>query len=413
GLTLKSIAVDGKPLAAEQYHYADDMLVVSGLPERCELHTVVTIDPSANTALEGLYMSTGMYCTQCAAEGFRRITFFPDRPDVLSRYIVTLWAEQAAYPLLLANGNLVAEGKEGTQHWAKWEDPYPKPSYLFAVVAGDLACLASSYTTAEGRDVALKIYAEERDLPKLEHAMASLKASMAWDEKVYGLSYDLDLYMVVAVSHFNLGTMENKGLNIFNTACVLAHQDTTTDQGFQRVEAVIGHEYFHNWSGNRVTCRDWFQLSLKEGFTVFREQRFCEDSNDAAVKRVEDVKLLKATQFPEDQGPLAHPVLPSSYRDIDNFYTATTYEKGAELVRMQWELLGEEAFLRGADLFFTRFDGQAVTVEDFIACMEEAGGRSLQQFKRWYTQAGTPHLTVTDSYAEGVYTLTVTQHTAP
>lgn len=413
GLALQSIAVDGVPLPADAYRYDGEMLTLTGLPEQAELHTVVAINPSANTVLEGLYMSNGMYCTQCEAEGFRRITFFPDRPDVLSRYTVTLWGEQETYPLLLANGNKIAEGVEGSQHWATWEDPFPKPSYLFAVVAGDLACLKSQYTTAEGRDVALKIYAEERDLPKLEHAMASLKAAMKWDEEVYGLSYDLDLYMVVAVSHFNLGAMENKGLNIFNTACVLAHPSTTTDQGFQRVEAVIGHEYFHNWSGNRVTCRDWFQLSLKEGFTVFREQRFCEDSNDAAVKRVEDVKLLKAMQFPEDQGPLAHPVLPTSYRDIDNFYTATTYEKGAELVRMQWELLGEKAFLRGAELFFTRFDGQAATVEDFLSCMEEASGQSLAQFKHWYTQAGTPQLTFTDSYVEGVYTLHVHQITAP
>ena len=413
GLDLQSIAVNGNAVPTTAYHYDGELLTLHDLPEQAELHTVVTINPSANTVLEGLYMSNGMYCTQCEAEGFRRITFFPDRPDVLSRYTVTLWGEKAAYPLLLANGNLVATGSEGSQHWATWEDPFPKPSYLFAVVAGDLACLTSHYTTAEGREVALKIYAEERDLPKLEHAMQSLKAAMAWDEKVYGLCYDLDLYMVVAVSHFNLGAMENKGLNIFNTACVLAHPSTTTDQGFQRVEAVIGHEYFHNWSGNRVTCRDWFQLSLKEGFTVFREQRFCEDSNDAAVKRVEDVKLLKAMQFPEDQGPLAHPVLPTSYRDIDNFYTATTYEKGAELVRMQWELLGEKTFLRGAALFFERFDGQAVTVAEFLACMEEASGRSLAQFKRWYTQAGTPQLTLTDTYVDGVYTLTAKQHTAP
>lgn len=413
GLTLKKIAIDGVPLAVSRYTYDGKVLALTGLPEACELFTVVEINPSANTALEGLYLSNGMFCTQCEAEGFRRITFFPDRPDVLSRYTVTLKASKAQYPQLLSNGNPVAQGEEGEQHWATWEDPFPKPSYLFAVVAGDLACLDSTYTTRDGREVRLEIYAEPRDLPKLEHAMNSLKAAMAWDEKVYGLSYDLDLYMVVAVSHFNLGAMENKGLNIFNTACVLAHPNTTTDQGFERVEAVIGHEYFHNWSGNRVTLRDWFQLSLKEGLTVFREQHFCEDQNDAAVKRVEDVKLLKAMQFPEDQGPLAHPVRPESYKDIDNFYTATTYEKGAELVRMQWQLLGEKAFLQGAHLFFTRFDGQAVTVEDFLACMEEASGRSLQQFKRWYTQAGTPRLTVTDSFANGTYTLTVKQHTPP
>ena len=413
GLSLKDIAIDGKPLSSANYTYDGKVLRLTELPETCELYTLVEINPSANTALEGLYLSNGMFCTQCEAEGFRRITFFPDRPDVLSRYTVTLKAPKSQYPQLLSNGNPVAQGEAGDIHWVTWEDPYPKPSYLFAVVAGDLACLDSTYTTREGREVRLEVYAEPRDLPKLEHAMNSLKAAMAWDEKVYGLSYDLDLYMVVAVSHFNLGAMENKGLNIFNTACVLAHPSTTTDQGFERVEAVIGHEYFHNWSGNRVTLRDWFQLSLKEGLTVFREQHFCEDQNDAAVKRVEDVKLLKAMQFPEDQGPLAHPVRPESYQDIDNFYTSTTYEKGAELVRMQWQLLGEAAFLKGAELFFTRFDGQAVTVEDFLACMEEASGRSLQQFKRWYTQAGTPRLTITDSYANGTYTLKAKQHTPP
>lgn len=413
GLELKHIAIDGQPLVAENYRYDGQQLRLKNLPDAFELYTHVQINPSINTALEGLYLSNGMFCTQCEAEGFRRITFFPDRPDVLSRYQVTLRAPKEKYPLLLSNGNLMAKGEEGDWHWVTWEDPFLKPSYLFAIVAGDLACLESTYTTSEGRQVRLEVYAEQRDLPKLEHAMNSLKASMAWDERVYGLSYDLDLYMVVAVSHFNLGAMENKGLNIFNTACVLAHPNTTTDQGFERVEAVIGHEYFHNWSGNRVTLRDWFQLSLKEGLTVFREQRFCEDQNDAAVKRVEDVKLLKATQFPEDQGPLAHPVRPSSYKDIDNFYTATTYEKGAELVRMQWQLLGEEAFLKGAGIFFTRFDGQAATVEDFLACMEEASGRSLVQFQRWYTQAGTPRLTITDSYQEGVYTLRVKQHTPP
>lgn len=413
GLELEYIAVDGKPLTAEQYHYDGKQLTLQALPEQCELHTRVVIHPKENTALEGLYLSKDMLCTQCEAEGFRRITFFPDRPDVLSRYTVTLKAPKAQYPQLLSNGNPIASGEEGEMHWVTWEDPFPKPSYLFAVVAGDLACLEDEYTTAEGRLVRLQIFAEEKDLPKLEYAMASLKAAMAWDEKVYGLSYDLDRYMVVAVSHFNLGAMENKGLNIFNTACVLAHPDTTTDQGFQRVEAVVGHEYFHNWSGNRVTLRDWFQLSLKEGLTVFREQRFCEDQNHAAVKRVEDVKLLKAMQFPEDQGPLAHPVRPESYKDIDNFYTATTYEKGAELVRMLWHLLGEETFLHGANAFFNQFDGQAVTVEDFLACLEQVSGRSLEQFKRWYTQAGTPRVTVRDSFENGLYTLAVTQHTPP
>ncbi|MCH8544726.1 MAG: aminopeptidase N [Alcanivorax sp.] len=415
-LTPERIAVDGEILAESRWHYDGRHLTLSGLPDQCTLDTVVTIAPETNTALEGLYVSKGMFCTQCEAEGFRRITFFPDRPDVLSRFVTTVRADKAAFPVLLSNGNPVAQGdSDAGRHWVRWEDPFPKPCYLFALVAGDLACLEDVYRTASGRDISLQIYAEPRDLNKLDHAMASLKAAMAWDEKTYGLEYDLDIYMIVAVSHFNMGAMENKGLNIFNTACVLAHPATTTDAGFQRVEAVVAHEYFHNWSGNRVTCRDWFQLSLKEGFTVFRDQTFSGDMNSATVKRVEDVDMLRAVQFAEDRGPMAHAVRPAEYQKIDNFYTVTIYEKGAELVRMQHELLGPEAFRRGTDLYFSRFDGQAVTTDDFVDCMEEAGGRDLSQFRRWYSQAGTPQLSVEDAYEEsaegGVYTLTSTQST--
>lgn len=413
GLTLVSIAVDGEALSASRYDYDGEVLVIRDLPSACRLDTVVTIEPQDNTALEGLYVSKGMFCTQCEAEGFRRITFFPDRPDVLSRFVTTLRADKARYPVLLSNGNPVAQGEEGGRHWVRWEDPFPKPCYLFALVAGDLACLEDRYRTGSGREVSLRIYAEPRDLDKLDHAMASLKASMAWDEKTYGLEYDLDIYMIVAVSHFNMGAMENKGLNIFNTACVLAHPRTTTDAGFQRVEAVVAHEYFHNWSGNRVTCRDWFQLSLKEGFTVFRDQSFSADMNSAAVKRVEDVDMLRTVQFAEDRGPMAHPVRPAEYQKIDNFYTVTIYEKGAELVRMQYNLLGPETFRRGTDLYFSRFDGQAVTTDDFVACMEEAGGVDLGQFRRWYSQAGTPQLTVSDDWDGSTYTLTLKQQTPP
>ncbi|MGJ3255417.1 MAG: aminopeptidase N [Alcanivorax sp.] len=413
GLVLRSLALDGVVLEEGQYEYSDDQLIVRGLPERCQLTSVVDIEPEKNTALDGLYRSNGMYCTQCEAEGFRRITFFPDRPDVLARFTTTVRADKKRYPLLLSNGNPVDQGEEGDRHWVTWEDPFPKPCYLFALVAGDLACLEDSYTTGSGRQVSLRLYAEHRDLDKLDHAMLSLKNAMRWDEDTYGREYDLDIYMIVAVSHFNMGAMENKGLNIFNTACVLAHPSTTTDAGFQRVESVVAHEYFHNWSGNRVTCRDWFQLSLKEGFTVFRDQQFSADMNSAAVQRVENVDFLVNHQFPEDQGPMAHPVRPAEYQKIDNFYTLTIYEKGAEIVRMQYHLLGPEAFRRATDLYFERFDGQAVTCDDFVACMEEISGRDLTQFKRWYSQAGTPVLTVTDSLEKGRYQLTFRQHTPP
>lgn len=413
-LELLSLSVDDRPLGEPDYRLEEGRLTVPGVPEQFTLTSRVRIHPESNTALEGLYRSNGMYCTQCEAEGFRRITFFPDRPDVLSRFTTTIHADRAAYPLLLSNGNPVDSGdEEGGRHFATWDDPFPKPCYLFALVAGDLACLEDSFRTASGRDVALRLYAEHRDLDKLGHAMDSLKRAMAWDEQVFGREYDLDIFQVVAVSHFNMGAMENKGLNIFNTSCVLAHPATTTDAGFERVESVVAHEYFHNWSGNRVTCRDWFQLSLKEGFTVFRDQEFSSDMNSRAVTRVENVDFLVNHQFPEDQGPMAHPVRPSEYQKIDNFYTLTVYEKGSEIVRMQHELLGAEDFRRASDLYFERFDGQAVTCDDFVACMEEVSGLDLSQFKRWYSQAGTPLVTASDRFADGEYQLTLRQETPP
>ncbi|MEE4251797.1 MAG: aminopeptidase N [Alcanivoracaceae bacterium] len=412
-LAIESLAIDGQPLDQARYRYQDNQLTLFSVPDRFVFESVVTINPESNTALEGLYVSKGMYCTQCEAEGFRRITFFPDRPDVLSRFTTTVRADKSRYPLLLSNGNPVAQGEEGDRHWVTWEDPFAKPCYLFALVAGDLACLEDSFTTVSGRSVVLRIYAEHHDLNKLDFAMDSLKRSMRWDEQVYGREYDLDIYMIVAVSHFNMGAMENKGLNIFNTSCVLAHPDTTTDQGYQRVEAVVAHEYFHNWSGNRVTCRDWFQLSLKEGFTVFRDQEFSADMHSRAVKRVEDVDMLRTIQFAEDGGPMAHAVRPDEYQKIDNFYTVTIYEKGAEVVRMQYNLLGRDLFRKATDLYFSRFDGQAVTCDDFVDCMERVSGQDLSGFRRWYSQAGTPQLAVTDEYSDGSYQLTLSQHTAP
>ena len=413
GLVIRSLALDGKVLEEGEYRYENGELHLSGLPELATLISVVDIEPEKNTALEGLYMSNGMYCTQCEAQGFRHITFFPDRPDVLSRFRTTVRADKQRYPLLLSNGNPVAQGEEGERHWVTWEDPFPKPCYLFALVAGDLACLEDVFTTVSGREVALRLYAEHRDLDKLDHAMESLKNAMRWDEQTYGREYDLDIYMIVAVSHFNMGAMENKGLNIFNTSCVLAHPSTTTDAGFQRVESVVAHEYFHNWSGNRVTCRDWFQLSLKEGFTVFRDQMFSADMNSAAVQRVNDVDFLVNHQFPEDQGPMAHAVRPEEFEKIDNFYTLTIYEKGAEIVRMQYHLLGADAFRKATDLYFERFDGQAVTCDDFVDCMEEISGRDMGQFRRWYSQAGTPILTVTAEQDGDGYALTFKQCTPP
>ena len=366
-------------------------------PFRLTLRT--RIFPKRNSTLKGLYESNGILCTQCEAEDFRRITFFPDRPDVLARYTTTIRAARADFSVLLSNGNLVASGElDDGRHFARWEDPFPKPSYLFALVAGDLACLEDAFTTASGREVALRIYSEPHNIGRCGHAMASLKKAMRWDEEVYGLEYDLDLYMIVAVDHFNMGAMENKGLNVFNTRYVLADPETATDTDFANVEAVIGHEYFHNWTGNRVTCRDWFQLSLKEGLTVFREQQFSADMGSPGVKRIRDARLIRDHQFKEDGGPDAHPVRPGSYKEINNFYTVTVYHKGAEVIRMMHTLLGPEGFRRGMDLYLARHDGEAATTDDFVTAMEDGTGADFARFRRWYSQAGTPVLHVEDGY---------------
>jgi len=376
------------------WHMDGGDLVITDL--RLDSHTIeieVEIGPIANTNLMGLYASGGMLCTQCEAEGFRRITFFPDRPDVLSKYSVRMEGDAKAFPVLLSNGNRVAHGDAGNgRHWAEYQDPFPKPCYLFALVAGDLKANRDSFTTMSGRHVDLFIWVREADLPKTAHAMESLKLAMAWDEKVYGREYDLDLFNIVAVSDFNMGAMENKSLNIFNSAYVLADQDTATDADFDNISRVVAHEYFHNWSGDRVTCRDWFQLSLKEGFTVFRDQSFGADVGSPAVKRIEDVRVLRAAQFPEDAGPLAHPVRPDSYIEISNFYTATVYNKGAELIRMMATVLGPEKYRAGTDLYFERHDGEAATCDDFVKALEDASGVDLSAFKIWYSQAGTPHV---------------------
>jgi aminopeptidase N len=415
-LALKALALDGRPLAHGDYAYDGEELCIEVVPERFVLESEVELEPQNNTALEGLYRSRGMFCTQCEPEGFRRITFFPDRPDVLSLYTTTIVGERARCPVLLSNGNRVAAGElEGGRHWARWEDPFPKPCYLFALVAGDLESVADRFVTRSGREVELRIYVEAKDLDKCAFAMESLKQAMRWDEEMYGREYDLDIYMIVAVDDFNMGAMENKGLNIFNTSAVLANPAITTDASFLRIAAIVAHEYFHNWSGNRVTCRDWFQLSLKEGFTVFRDAEFSADTGSRAVRRIENVNLLRTSQFAEDAGPMAHPVRPDSYIEINNFYTLTVYEKGAEVVRMIRELIGAEAFRRGSDLYFARHDGEAVTTEDFVRAMEEASGRDLGQFRRWYTQAGTPVLAVSDEYdaARRSYRLRVVQNCPP
>ncbi|MDQ3245712.1 MAG: aminopeptidase N [Pseudomonadota bacterium] len=368
-------------------------LVIALDGNQATVETEVEINPSANTRLMGLYESSGMLCTQCEAEGFRRITFFPDRPDVLSRFRVRMEADASSFPVLLTNGNPIRSGLlEGGRHWAEWEDPFPKPSYLFALVAGDLKPNDDSFTTMSGRTVELNIWVREADLPKTGHAMRSLQQSMRWDEEVYGREYDLDLFNIVAVSDFNMGAMENKGLNVFNTRYILADPETATDADFDAIAAVVAHEYFHNWSGNRVTCRDWFQLSLKEGFTVFRDQGFSADMGSAAVKRIDDVKMLRAVQFPEDQGPLAHAVRPDDYIEISNFYTATIYNKGAELIRMLHTVLGPDKFRAGTDLYFERHDGEAATCDDFVRALEDANGVDLSPFKIWYSQAGTPRV---------------------
>ena len=410
-LQLRRLLLDGRQLDAHEYQRKDELLTIEALPESFALECVTLIKPQENTSLEGLYVSNGMFCTQCEAEGFRKITFYLDRPDVMSVFTTTIVANKEAYPVLLSNGNPVDRGEQGERHWVSWQDPFKKPAYLFALVAGDLQRVEDSFTTSSGREIALQLFVEPQNLDKCEHALVSLKKAMAWDEQVYGREYDLDIFMIVAVDHFNMGAMENKGLNIFNSSCVLAKPETTTDVGFQRIEGIVAHEYFHNWSGNRVTCRDWFQLSLKEGFTVFRDAEFSADMGSRTVKRIEDVALLRTAQFAEDAGPMAHPVRPASYIEISNFYTLTVYEKGAEVVRMIHTLLGPEAFRAGSDLYFQRHDGQAVTTDDFVQAMEDASDVDLGQFRRWYSQAGTPRIEASDKYdaANQRYTLTLTQ----
>jgi len=386
------------------------------VPDAFALDVETRLAPQSNTALSGLYMSGDNFCTQCEPEGFRRITYFIDRPDVMARYTTTIIAEKGRFPVLLANGNPVERGEVDTRrHWAKWVDPHPKPSYLFALVAGDLVAVEDRFSTRSGKEVALAIWVRRGDEDKCGHAMASLKKAMAWDEEVFGLEYDLDVFNIVAVSDFNMGAMENKGLNIFNTRYVLAKPETATDTDYQNIESVIAHEYFHNWTGNRVTCRDWFQLSLKEGLTVFRDQEFSSDQGSRAVKRIGDVRILRAMQFPEDDGPLAHPVRPDSYIRIDNFYTPTVYNKGAELVRMIHTLVGRDGFRRGMELYIGRHDNHAVTIEDFVAAMQDASGVDLRRFRRWYEQAGTPEITIEDRWdrKSKSYELSVAQKVPP
>jgi len=416
-LKLGSIAIDGLPLSLTAYAETESGLTIHEPPlKRFVLETEVTVQPEGNTKLMGLYRSSGTWCTQCEPEGFRRITFFPDRPDILAPYRVRMQADKTLAPVLLANGNLVEKGDLGdNQHFAVWDDPFPKPSYLFAMVAGDLGSIHDSFTTASGRKVALGIYCTHGKEAECAYAMDSLKRSMAWDERRFGREYDLDVFNIVAVSDFNFGAMENKGLNIFNDRLVFAKPESATDGDYAAIESVIAHEYFHNWTGNRITCRDWFQLCLKEGLTVYRDQEFSMDERSRPVARIEDVRALRQVQFPEDGSPLAHPPRPDHYKEINNFYTATVYEKGAEICRMLATMLGEATFRKGMDLYFERHDGEATTIEAFIKVFEDASGRDLGQFQHWYLQAGTPEVTVTDRYeaTTQTYTLSFTQETKP
>ena len=395
---LQFIELDEVRLSAEQYSCSNEALLIPNVPKQFSLTIQTHITPQTNTSLEGLYKSSGNFCTQCEAQGFRKITYFLDRPDVMSKFTVRIQADKSRYPVLLSNGNLKEEGSVDDQHFAIWEDPFPKPSYLFALVAGDLVFLEGSHSTTLGKDIVLRIYTEEHNADKCEHALRSLQKAMQWDEQRFGLECDLDIYMVVAVDDFNMGAMENKGLNIFNSSCVLARPDTSTDAEFMHIEAVVAHEYFHNWTGNRVTCRDWFQLSLKEGLTVFRDQEFTSDVTSRAAKRISDVRSLRAYQFAEDASPMAHPVRPASFMEINNFYTLTVYEKGAEIVRMYQTMFGVDGFRKGMDLYFQRHDGQAVTTDDFAAAMADANDTDLTEFKRWYEQAGTPVIKVKDNW---------------
>ncbi|XOF34208.1 MAG: aminopeptidase N [Candidatus Electrothrix sp. YB6] len=415
-LELVSVIVDERELHQDEYIYDGAVLRITEVPDQFHLEIETLINPAANTALEGLYLSSGNYCTQCEAEGFRRITCWPDRPDVLAVFTTTIIGPQESCPVMLSNGNLIEQGTldEG-RHFAIWHDPFPKPSYLFALVAGKLVRIEDAFTTMSGREVALHIYVEERNREKCDHAMQSVKKAMRWDEEVFGLEYDLDTYMIVAVDDFNMGAMENKGLNIFNSKYVLARPETATDQDYEGIEGVIGHEYFHNWTGNRVTCRDWFQLSLKEGLTVFRDQEFSADMGSRAKQRIEDANIIRSFQFREDSGPMAHPIRPASYVEINNFYTLTIYNKGAEVIRMLHTLLGADGFRKGMDLYFERHDGQAVTCDDFVQAMQDANqdanGFDLGRFRHWYSQAGTPELTVAQKYnaEKQEYTLTISQ----
>lgn len=414
GLTLVSVAVNGQPVT--DYQQDSHSLTINGLPAECELTIITRFSPAKNTALSGLYQSGEALCTQCEAEGFRRITYFLDRPDVLARYQTKITADKARYPHLLSNGNRVASGELADgRHWMQWSDPFPKPSYLFALVAGDFDVLRDTFTTRSGRDVALELYVDRGNLDRADWAMESLKQSMRWDENRFGLEYDLDIYMIVAVDFFNMGAMENKGLNVFNSKFVLAKAETATDTDYLDIERVIGHEYFHNWTGNRVTCRDWFQLSLKEGLTVFRDQEFSSDLGSRAVNRINNVRVMRGAQFAEDASPMAHPIRPDKVIEMNNFYTVTVYEKGSEVIRMMHTLLGEEAFQAGMRLYFERHDGSAATCEDFVKAMEDASGIDLTQFRRWYSQAGTPQLQVRDEYdaKQQVYRLHVRQSTPP
>lgn len=409
-LKLEAIVLDGYELESDAYVLDGENLMLNTCPDTCVLTITTRIHPKENTALSGLYHADNMFCTQCEAEGFRRITYFPDRPDVLAVYTTRISANRADYPVLLSNGNLIDSGVTGERHWAVWHDPFKKPSYLFALVAGKLACVRDQFVTMSGRTIDLHVYVEPGVEDRCAHALNSLKAAMAWDEREYGREYDLDVYMIVAINAFNMGAMENKGLNVFNAKYVLARPDTATDQDYAGIESVIAHEYFHNWTGNRVTCRDWFQLSLKEGLTVFRDQEFSRDMNSRDVNRIQDVKVLRQAQFPEDAGRMAHPVRPPAYQEINNFYTATVYNKGAEVIRMLQTLLGKDGFRRGTDLYFERHDGEAVTIEDFVAAMADANHQDLTQFFRWYTQAGTPEVNLTERrYQDGCLYLSFTQ----
>lgn len=409
---LIAVLIDGKQLAENAYEISDESLIIFGVPDAFKLEIQTAIRPQENTALEGLYQSSDMLCTQCEAEGFRHISFHMDRPDVMSRFKVKITADRSQYPVLLSNGNLADKGElSDNKHFTVWDDPWPKPAYLFALVAGNLQAHSGHWTTKSGSAVDLNIWVRPEDIHLCEHALQSLKKSMKWDEDVFGLEYDLEVYNIVAVGDFNMGAMENKGLNIFNTKFVLADTATATDLDFNNVEAVIGHEYFHNWTGNRVTCRDWFQLSLKEGLTVYRDQEFSADMGSRGVKRIDDVRLLRGAQFPEDAGPLAHPVRPDSYTEINNFYTATVYNKGAEVIRMMHRLIGDDAFKKGMDVYFDRHDGTAVTCEDFVKAMETASGAALSQFRRWYYQAGTPKLIADVKQSGSTVTLKLTQET--